>query len=49
MGLEKAVFPMCHINFKARATVACGAMNLKNYKEWLNAIKSELKSTTRAK
>ena len=36
---------MCRINVKVWAIVVSRAMNLKNYKEWLNAIKSELKST----
>ena len=47
-SLEKGVFPVCRINIKVWATVvASGAMDLKNYKEWLNAIESELKSTIR--
>ena len=44
-GLEKAVSPVCRIKIKVWATNAIGAMNLKNYKEWLDAIESELKNT----
>ena len=37
---------MCRIKIKVWATmVASGAMDLKNYKKWLKAIESELKST----
>ena len=37
---------MCRIKVKVWATaVASGAMNLKNYKEWSDAIESGLKST----
>ena len=39
-GLEKAVFPVCRIKLKIWATDASGAMNLKKYKEWLDAIES---------
>ena len=45
-GLEKAVSPVCRIKIKVWATVvASHAMKLKNYKKWLEAIESELKST----
>ena len=36
---------MCRIKPKVWATDASGAINLKNYKKWLNAIESEPKST----
>ena len=45
-GLEKAVSPVCRIKIKIWATDAIsGVINLENYKKWLNAIDSELKST----
>ena len=45
-SLEKAVPPVCRIKIKVWATVvASGAMDLKNYRKWLKAIQSELKST----
>ena len=45
-SLEKAVPPVCPTKIKVWATVvASGAMDLKNYKKWLKAIESELKST----
>ena len=36
---------MCRIKTKAWATDANSATNLRNYKKWLNATESELKST----
>ena len=46
IGLEKAVSPAVYrIKTKIWATDASGAMNLKNYKERLNAIESKLRST----
>ena len=36
---------MCRIKTKVWATVVSGEIYLKNYKEWLNSIKSELKNT----
>ena len=46
IGLEKAVSPVCRIKIKVWATVVTsGAMNLNNYKKWLNAYDSEPKST----
>ena len=45
-SLEKPVPLVCRIKSKVWATVAAsGAMNLENYKNWLNAIESEPKST----
>ena len=45
-SLEKAVSPVCRVKIKVWATmVASGEMNLTNYKKWLKAIESELKST----
>ena len=43
---EKAIPSVCIIKIKVWTTVvAIRAMNLKNYKKWLNAIESEPKST----
>ena len=36
---------MCYIKTKVWVMDASGAMNLKNYKEWLNVIESEPKNT----
>ena len=44
-GSEKTVSPVCRIKTKVWATDASGAMNLKNYKKWLNAIEPEPKRT----
>ena len=45
-SVENAVSLVCRIKIKVWDTVvASGAMNLENYKEWLNAIESEPKST----
>ena len=45
-SLKKVVPPVCRIKIKVWATVvSSGAMNLENYKEWLNATESEPKST----
>ena len=45
-SLEKAVSPVCRIKIKVWATVVgSDSMNLKDYKKWLKAIESELKST----
>ena len=45
-SLEKAVSPVCRIKVKVWATmVVSDEMNLTNYKKWLKAIESELKST----
>ena len=42
-SLGKSVLPVCRIKIKAWATVvASGAMDLENYKEWLNAIELSL-------
>ena len=43
--MEKAVSPECRIKAKVWARDASGAMNLKNYKKWLNAFESETKNT----
>ena len=42
--LEKVVSSVCRIKTKVWATVASGAINLKNYKEWLDSIESDLRS-----
>ena len=45
-SLEKAVSSMCRTKIKAWAMMAAsGAMDLKTYTKWLNAIESELKNT----
>ena len=47
--MEKAVSPVCRIKVKVWATMAVSdEMNLTNYKKWLKAIESELKSTRAA-
>ena len=47
--MEKAVSPVCRIKIKVWATMVVSVeMNLTNYKKWLKAIESELKSTRAA-